>query len=1584
LKKFFKYTVISLGSVTVFVTVVAAAVVLFSRTERGQRLLREIVQSQFDANLNGRLVFADISYDFPLSIQITGIKIYVANDSLPAVQADTLSLSVDLTKSHFENYRLKQGSVSRFALVSPIVVLHQDTAGVLNLLRLLKPSPPTVGTKDTTLSPSIPITLTSIEIRNGDFRYISDRKPSANTASLADSLAAAHGLDMTNLHVTKLVLSASLETNTKFDYLKTTIGTFSFYLPDAGRELASLTATVDVSKTKTSISNFKLGIGKSKIVLDAKIDSVGLLSGFTMADLAKSTVSLKLNADRLHADDLKPFIKTFVPKMQLEKGDYGFTVEAKGKVRDLQIKSLTIHTPRSSVSAAGRVEGLPKLETLFIDIKTGDCSLSLVEPQLLFPTLDIPDYSHVGKIKFSGTFKGKLTDFATNLTMQTEGGTFIGSLRLKLPKHKPIEYDGSVHLSNFNPALFLQDSSFIGNLNVTGDVSGKGLAIDELQSSFVGRLDSSIIGGRRIHLAELDVKADHKVFQGSVRAESEDAELSFTGQVDFSNNLPIATGSGNLKNLDLSRFLKNDSLKTNLSARYTIDGFGDRLANLNGNFSFRFDSSYYHNVLIPPSTSVEVSIDQIDKNHASFRLASSFADGEITGQFNLQEVLTVVEVEAKHLSEEILKNNIFQSEKQKTKFAKLKADLAVERRDTANINVQYKLAIKNFSYLAQLLESDFSAVGKTAGTLKHNAGSTAFSANLQLDSVRYGKGVSVRGFVMGFHYNDVRTGAVGKIEKNTISADMVLDVDRMRQGKAIFRKTYFKGKFSDKTLTFNLRTSNLNTAALIDFDGKVTNADGRYTATLPNVTFATQDYLWQNQKPLLFSVSRENLDIQRFVLVNDNQKISATGSIKLTGEGFASLEVSNLDLSQVSRFIYDDGTPRLSGRASLTTSVSGNFQSPIITARLTGDSLAYQQIKIGQLRTAAKYQDKSIKVSLAVNAAEVETDSSKGEIATKSAQPRPNTIIGQADFPMDLSFVTVPTRLLSTQPLAATLKAENIDLKVLEYFTDAVRDVSGSGSFNLTAKGTYDDPDIAANLLIPQLSMFVTSTEVPYTLSADVSLSPTEYKINRIRLIDGLGGSGTASGSIAARGFVPQRFDIQADLRKLKVLDKKDVIEEQPAGYATITSHNVRFSGTPKQSLFEADFTVNSAKLILLKAAAERSTLFTEASKFLKIVARYDSAASLAALNAERNRTFDEEDDSLVAQMTKPASGGQTNSFADGFTMNLTLKMEGQTSFKLSFDKYLGNELDAQITGQLAVNYAANQLKISGTTTVEKGKYDFYGTRFDINDPGTLQWNNAGVKEATLDITAEHSVKVPNPTTSVIEAITIKIGLSGTLDKLNPPLFTYTKDGTIFTKAEDPNIALNAIYLTSRQWYAYPGSQGAFRLADASNAALGQATGFVSGQLSRIAGSIGGIQAVNLDVTRDNNSGTTGLDLTVAYAIPGTDNRLILTGTPVATGYGSSSKSTGLFGNSLKMEYRLSNKITLEAFRNNDRSPLIANETENVLYYGAGVAYREDFRTWGELGKRWQSYLFDVSSFFTGLFSKQPDSKSEPHEANKE
>jgi len=464
--------------------------------------------------------------------------------------------------------------------------------------------------------------------------------------------------------------------------------------------------------------------------------------------------------------------------------------------------------------------------------------------------------------------------------------------------------------------------------------------------------------------------------------------------------------------------------------------------------------------------------------------------------------------------------------------------------------------------------------------------------------------------------------------------------------------------------------------------------------------------------------------------------------------------------------------------------------------------------------------------------------------------------------------------------------------------------------------------------------------------------------------------------------FDVQRFDIRLSFSKLLLYNKSAGRSEELLGRLVASSDELRFSGTLAEPMLSGSLRLDNGRLTQFRSGSSKGSQIVEASRFITTIVEADtSLEARLRRNPTLNLTLDEEFE--LSETARAIRSAYKPSFVDALSMSLRVSTVQPLVYTLVFDRFLGEQLDATIEDMaITINKRRLNYRVFGSASITSGRYNFYGVAFDIEPGATMKWFGGGLTDAVLDIFARHSLRVLSRTRNEFETIVLRPHIAGTVEdtRIEIGYFLnerfYKAPNTSLVGEEDPNAVLNFVtLLTARQWYAPPGSATSTLSSEMlTGAGLSAGAGLLSTQVTRLASAIQGVQAINIDFARDRSGQVAGVDFSFEYAVPGTDGRLVITGSGSTAAIDSLGRSSNAISNMQRLEYRISRNLVLEAFRNFGPNNFNLFNNSIAELWGIGISYRESFHTWGELGMRWSAYLDAFRRWISGSSAHKSDS----------
>ncbi|WP_336829566.1 translocation/assembly module TamB domain-containing protein [Sphingobacterium multivorum] len=357
-------------------------------------------------------------------------------------------------------------------------------------------------------------------------------------------------------------------------------------------------------------------------------------------------ITVNANITKSHIDmrDIR-FLAPFLDTMQVMKPllDKKFYIDTRvtGRVDDLHIPNIDFRTlSNTRLIASLHLKGLPDMNKLSVDLNlkkltTGRSDIEkLVSKSMLPQSIELPN-----TIGLSGTFKGGMTAFKTNLALVTEKGTAKVDGTVQMTKRDTL-YDAAVNVRDLNIGQIMKMDSTLGILSFEGKIKGKGTDPKKLVANFDGKVNRLDAMGYRYHDIDMDVSADKGAMKASILSPDPNIKLKLNASANMKSTYPkvafeLLVDSINLQKLHL--------MQDALSYR----------GKLSGNFStadpnFLNGEAHITNSLIQYNSD-RYALDTVsllakaDTSRNQLVLRSDFLNAHLVGKYKILELQSAVQ-----------------------------------------------------------------------------------------------------------------------------------------------------------------------------------------------------------------------------------------------------------------------------------------------------------------------------------------------------------------------------------------------------------------------------------------------------------------------------------------------------------------------------------------------------------------------------------------------------------------------------------------------------------------------------------------------------------------------------------------------------------------------------------------------------------------------------------------------------------------------------------------------------------------------------------------------------------------------------
>ena len=380
---------------------------------------------------------------------------------------------------------------------------------------------------------------------------------------------------------------------------------------------------------------------KSKINVDFRFDYTDF------PDFQDFINKIKFNTD-LHKSHLNlADLVYFVPAFKGMNDFVEVAATVKGTITDYKIRNLNLLYGQSTeIKGNMDLQGLPVIDETFIDfsiekLKTNVADLALFSlPQ--GKKIPLPDI--VKKLQYvetQGHIVGMYNNFFADVAFSTAAGNASCEVMLNL-KSDPISYDGKLQTTNLALGNLLNNNDF-GNISMTGQATGKGVKIDDLDF----RLQSTVssITFRNNTVKDIFVSGNFlsKQFDGQVKCDDENFNLQFNGLVDFNHEDVNCNFDATINALNLSNFqLFRPDSNVIVSAHIEMNSMGKNLDHFSGRLLMD-NIVYQENNISYSFPDFALTVEQEKYPNKTIRLKSNVLNADISGKFTYIQAFAAVQ-----------------------------------------------------------------------------------------------------------------------------------------------------------------------------------------------------------------------------------------------------------------------------------------------------------------------------------------------------------------------------------------------------------------------------------------------------------------------------------------------------------------------------------------------------------------------------------------------------------------------------------------------------------------------------------------------------------------------------------------------------------------------------------------------------------------------------------------------------------------------------------------------------------------------------------------------------------------------------
>lgn len=1466
------------------ITVLILMLLLLLSISPVQTIISKKLSEYISEELNTTISVDRIKYTYFNRLNIANLLIKDKNQ-------DTL-IYIPLLRVSIRKYEPGTGSLTlgRIIATRPQVSLITDSTGVMNLTWYLDK----FRKKDSEHGKGKgKIEINRIDLNNGRFRLVNITKPHSKTP-----------VDFNNLQFDSLYVTVT-KLNIAGDSVKMDIKDLRFR-ESSGFEVKNFSSELSVSGRKIIFYNSLIESDSSLInapVIALLPDSVTKFRNFESG----VGLQIQLTESKIACSELR----YLVPLKTIPSNVFNIKGTVTGTISELKGRNISIAFEDNSKAEINiSLSGLPDINNTFIffeikQLETFPMELEKLKIPGAKPIIIPDNLRDMGKIAFSGSFTGFITDFVTYGRLYTDAGIISSDISLRPEGAKRFRIKGLMKCENIDAGRIAGNADLFGKSTLIADINGETESFKTFAFSVNGKIDSIEINKYKYRDITLNGYFTEKTWDGTIKAEDENIRMELLGMFDFSKELPEFDFTLNLKNADLYRLNidKKDSTSA-ASLLLTANFRGNNIDNLDGeikllNSSFR---KYGQNLEV-----YDFSLKTFSReNVRSLLLNTDFFDMEINGDYNFATLGT----EFKKMFSEIFPSRFSTS---------------LKNTENNTNNFRLKVNFKNINALNNFL--------KTGLSISENS---IISGFVQPDSI--------------IHIN----GTIGTLGiKNNYFSNLSFDLN--------YNDSLFKGGISTSSLSilnltelknFKIGLStfpdHFQTAMEWDDRSKVANrgtfkAEGEFVSKTDNGITGKKYYLKlgilpgeiyvRNNKwdinPAEIIIDTNSIKISRFLISSNENYFSIEGSASHDRQDTIYIKLNNINISGLNNLYEKKAGEKntihlaIGGILSGTISLTDIYRNFMFESNIRINNFALLESNYGTVTISSAW-NKSSKV------ADIEFN---------------NNIDGRKTF--DITGYYDPENRL----IDLTARADRLPVEILNPLLKTfASDISGMASGKVRLLGEPGNITLTGSLYADNSAIKIDYLQTKYRFSDSIRFDKNAIRFNNIVFRDERGNTGSLNGSVYHKNFKDYSVDLTVRTNGCMVLNTRE--KDNEIFYGTAFASGVTTIKTIGQVLrfdISARTGRNTRFFIPINtgmSVAENTfvSFISSESEKQKEVSKSVVYQQPQSPKTALEMAFDLEvtPDAEIQLIMDPKAGDIMKGSGSG---NLNLSLDRKGVFKI-FGDYTIESGDYLFTLGNIIN--------KSFTVQSGGKITFNGEldRADI-DIKAVYRTKASLYEIMPGMLSDEKLKERIPVECLLiltgKLFNPVVGFDINLPTADEETRAYLRS---MIKSEEEMSKQFLFLLVMNSFYADPSAGIQTRKADIGSATVGVTTmEMLSNQLSNWLSQI----SKDFDIGVVYRPGSSALpnsqELQVALSTQLLNDRVTINGNFDVAGNQAAGRigtsSTNTITGAFDIEYKISERLRFKFFNRSNDNLYIDNGVQYTQ--GIGIFYKQDFDRFRDL-----------------------------------
>jgi hypothetical protein len=640
----------------------------------------------------------------------------------------------------------------------------------------------------------------------------------------------------------------------------------------------------------------------------------------TLDDMDDFTTRIRMDAHFTDADIDTDDISWFAPELINWKKHLKVTGDIQGTIADLRGHHIQLTAGRNaSLDGDIHLKGLPDINRTLIEFKSGDLRTTYDDMVSLFPsirTIQQPRIDQIKYLRFKGDFTGTIHDFVTKGTVESNLGSLVTNLNMKIPVEGPSVYTGTISTDSFYLGRFL-DNDDLGRIAFQGKINGTGLNTGTLSATLDGTISSLEFNNYTYQNILVNGAVAKKKFNGEFLADDPNLAAHLNGLIDFSGAQPRFNFQAEVRKADLNRLNFVDK-KVEFNGKFKCNFTGDDIDNFLGTASI-YNASVYKNGERVSFDSLDLESSVVD-NNKTITLVSNEFDGAIVGEFSIKDLPAS-----------------FQTFLNKYYPSYIKPAKSVP----ANQNFSFVITTKKVEDYIDLFNTNLSGFnnGGLSGRIDTRNNLLDLNVDLPFFSYRH----------IGFDNLTLKgRGSFDSLSMETTIGDVTLN-DSLH-----FPGTHLLLHSANDRSTVQLTTSANQTLNSANISARVETLPTGVQVTFNPSTFDINSKTWTIDRDGVLTFNHNIFSAEDFSVHNGDQQVQLTTHPSNAGAwNDIHMDLKKVNIGDFTPFV--EKAERLEGLLTGNVEITNPFGQPGATFRGTADQFRFANDSIGKIDLAADY-----------------------------------------------------------------------------------------------------------------------------------------------------------------------------------------------------------------------------------------------------------------------------------------------------------------------------------------------------------------------------------------------------------------------------------------------------------------------------------------------------------------------------------------------------------------------------------------------------------------------------------------------------